>query len=99
AAIPGATSVEDQALSRYAISAVTGGVGQPRASAVRCLAPSLKHLSLVRTRSALRRAHCRVGTVTRPRRWAPHHLLRVFGQSVRPGSARANGTPINIRLL
>ncbi|MDQ6730573.1 MAG: DUF1906 domain-containing protein [Actinomycetota bacterium] len=99
AATPGATSVEDQALSRYAISAVTGGVGQPRASAVRCLAPSLKHLSLVRTRSALRRAHCRIGTVTRPRRWGPHHLLRVFGQSVRPGSARASGTPINLRLL
>jgi len=99
AATPGATAVEDQALSPYAISAVTGGVGQPRASAVRCVAPRLKHLSLVGTRGALRRAHCRMGSVTRPRRWGRHHLLRVFGQSVRPGSARADGTPINVRLL
>lgn len=96
---PGAVSVEDQALSGYAVSAVTGGVGQPRASAVRCLAPRLKRLSLIRVRSALSRAHCRLGKVTRPRRRRRHHLLRVFGQSVRPGSARANGTRINIRLL
>ncbi len=96
---PGAVTVADQALSGYPVIALSGGVGQPRATAVRCVAPRLKHLSLVRTRSALRRAHCRLGTVTRPRRWGRHHLLRVFGQSMRPGSARANGTRINIRLL
>ena len=99
AATPGAVTVEDQALSGYPVMALTGGVGQPRTTVVRCLAPRLKHLSLVRTRSTLRRAHCRLGTVTRPRHWGRHHLLRVFGQSLRPGSARANGARINIRLL
>ncbi len=99
AVTPGATAVQDQALSSYPISAASGGVGQPRASVVRCMAPRLRHLSLVRARSALRRAHCRVGTVTRPRHWGRHHLLRVFGQSVAPGSARASGAAINIRLL
>jgi hypothetical protein len=96
---PGAVTVEDRALSGYPVIALSGGVGQPRATVVRCVAPRLKHLSLVRTRSALRRAHCRLGKVTRPRRWGRHHLLRVFGQSLRAGSARATGTRINIRLL
>ena len=95
---PGVVTVEDQALSGYPVVALSGGVGQPRATVVHCVAPRLQRLSLIRTRSALRRAHCQLGQVTRPRRWGRHHLLRVFGQSVRPGSARANGTRINIRL-
>ncbi|HET9102736.1 MAG TPA: DUF1906 domain-containing protein [Solirubrobacteraceae bacterium] len=95
---PGATGVEDQALSPFAIVAHTGGVGTSVA-VVNCTAPRLKHLSLVRARGALRKAHCRLGRVRRPRRWGRHHLLRVFGQSVRPGSAHPSGYRINIRLL
>ncbi|GAC1571951.1 MAG: hypothetical protein NVS3B18_05190 [Candidatus Dormibacteria bacterium] len=95
----GAVTVEDRALTAYPVVAPSGGVGQPRVTVVRCVAPRLRHLSLVRTRTALRRAHCRLGTVARPRHWSRHHLLRVFGQSVRAGSTRASGTRISIRLL
>ena len=95
---PGATGIEDTALSGFAVVASTGGVGTS-VIVVKCLAPRLKHMSLVRTRAALRRAHCRLGTVRRPRRWGRHHLLRVYGQSTRPGSSHPNGFRINIRLL
>ena len=95
---PGATGVEDQALSPFAVVARTGGVGTSVA-VIKCTVPRLKNLSLVRTRAALRKAHCRLGTVRRPRRWGRHHLLRVFGQSTRPGSSRPSGYRINLRLL
>lgn len=96
---PGAVGVEDQALSAYPVAANSGGVGQPRLAVVRCVAPRLKHLSLVRTRGALRHAHCTLGKVIRPLRWGRHHLLRVYGQSTRPGSAHVSGYTINVRML
>lgn len=97
-ATPVAVGVDDQALNAFGIAPLTGGVG-PHKSAPRCVAPQLKHLSLVRARAALRRGHCRVGTVRRPRHWGRHHLLRVFGQSTRPHSRHNNGFRISLRLL
>lgn len=94
----GAVGVEDQALTPFGVVPLTGGVGQPRSRAVSCVAPQLKRLSLARTQSALRRAHCRLGHVKRPKHWARHHTLRVFSQSVRARSRRPSGARINIRL-
>ena len=95
---PGATGIEDTALSGFSVVPSTGGVGTS-VTLVSCLTPRLKHLSLTQTRTALSRAHCRLGTVRRPQRWSRHHVLRVYGQSARPGSSHVNGFRINIRLL
>ena len=98
AATPAAVGVDDYALNAFPIIPGTGGVG-PHTTAPSCVAPRLKHLTLVRARAALRRAHCRLGTVRRPRHWGRHHQLRVSGQSTRPHSKHRNGFRISIRLL
>jgi hypothetical protein len=98
AATSAAVGVDDWALRAFPVTPVSGGVGSHK-TASSCVAPQLKHLSLVRTRAVLRRARCRLGTVQRPRHWSRYHLLRVFGQSVRPKSKHASGFRINIRLL
>lgn len=103
---PAAIGVDDQGLAAFPVSVATGGVGyvcglrQPRSStAVKCVVPRLKRMSLVRARGALRRAHCRLGRVRRPRRWSRHHRLRVFGQSAAAGSKHQIRYPVNIRLI
>ncbi len=92
-----AVGVDDWALKAFP---VTGGRGvTPHKTGSSCVAPRLKHLSLVQTRAVLGRAHCRLGTVRRPRHWSRYHVLRVFGQSTRPYSKHPSGFRINIRLL
>jgi hypothetical protein len=98
AATPAAVGVDDRALNAFPVAPVSGGVGSHK-TAPSCVAPQLKHLSLVGARAALRRAHCRLGTVRRPRHWSRYHLLRVFGQSTRAHGKHASGFRINIRLL
>ncbi|MGH2866951.1 MAG: DUF1906 domain-containing protein [Solirubrobacteraceae bacterium] len=97
-ATPAAVGVDDWALKAFPVARGTGGVG-PHKTASSCVAPQLKHMSLVRARAALRRGNCRLGRVRRPRHWGRHHLLRVFGQSTRPRSKHPSGFRINIRLL
>jgi Domain of unknown function (DUF1906) len=105
---PAAVAVDDQGLNAFpsASTAVTGGVGagcgapHPRTTGgVKCVVPQLRHMSLTRARSALGRGHCRLGSVRRPRHWARHHLLRVFGQSAAPRSRHRVHFAVAIRLL
>ena len=100
---PGAVAVDDQALTPFAQVSQPGMPGcstpVPQKAAPQCVVPRLKHMGLKRARGELRRALCRVGKVRRPRRWGRHHLLRVFGQSVRPQSKRPAGSKVNLRLL
>jgi hypothetical protein len=64
-----------------------------------CVVPRLKHLTLSRARSALRRAHCRVGHLRAPHRIRRRRILHVFGQSAAVRSTRPTGARINLWLL
>lgn len=68
------------------------------ARSVACKVPKLKRLSLARARSALARAHCAVGTVSRSKKRIRGKTLKVTSQSLRPGSARGAGTKVSIKL-
>jgi hypothetical protein len=95
-----AVQVDDASLLPFTVVSQIGGIAPKLLTATPpCVAPRLKHMSLKRTRSALRRANCRLGKVRRPRRWGRHHLLRVFGQSVAPRSKHPSRFKINIRLI
>jgi hypothetical protein len=97
-----AVGVDDAGLATFAQAPLTGGVGgmpQPHQVAPQCVVPRLKHMSLVRARGALRKAHCRVGTVRRPLRWGRYHLLHVFGQSTPPHSTHPSRYKVNLRLI
>ena len=67
----------------------------PRTS---CAVPRLKHMTLKQARLALRRAHCTMGRVRRPRHVRRHHVLRVTLQSARPGSRHRPGYPVGVTL-
>jgi hypothetical protein len=108
ATTPGAVGVDDQGLAAFPVAPLTGGVGsgcgtptpQPRTKVtVKCVVPRLKHMTLDHTRAALRRAHCSLGKVRRPRHWGRHHVLRVFGQSATPRSKHRLRYKVNIRLI
>ncbi len=62
----------------------------------RCLVPSLAHKSLQAARTALAKAHCRLGRVTRPH--ARHHTLVVVAQAPARGRQLAVGTRVAVRL-
>lgn len=92
-----AVGVDDQGLVAFA--ELLGDVTPFTEMAARCVVPRLRHLTLVRARASLRRAHCRVGKVRRPLRWPPHHPLRVFAQSARPHSKHRINYRVNLRLV
>jgi glycoside hydrolase-like protein len=91
-----AVAVDDQGLAAFAET--TGAETPAVLMAPRCVVPALKRLSLARARSALRRAHCRIGTVRRPRTWSPNHLLRVTTQSAAPHTRHQVNYRVNLRL-
>jgi hypothetical protein len=66
----------------------------PPAPRVRCLVPRVVGRSLTRARSALRRAHCRVGQVKRVRSRVPRG--RVVRQSRRAGTRLAAGSRVGL---
>jgi hypothetical protein len=74
------------------------GATQPKV-VKHCVVPRLKHMTLTRARQALTKANCRVGKVRRPRRVKRHHTLRVFGQSVTPGTQHPVRYRVNLRLI
>jgi Rv2525c-like, glycoside hydrolase-like domain len=65
---------------------------------VECKAPRLKHLTFPKTKRAIRRAHCTLGKVHRPRHWSPHHKLRVYWQIPRANSIHSAGWKIGIKM-
>jgi hypothetical protein len=64
----------------------------------RCVVPNLKHMTLRIAERALRRAHCGVGTVRRPRHVPRHHVLRVTRQSTVPGARHSASYRVTITL-
>ena len=66
----------------------------------RCVVPKLRGKTLGQAKTALSRAHCRLGTVHRPKPRNHHKLpkLVVTGSSPRAGTSRPNGTKVGLTL-
>jgi hypothetical protein len=65
---------------------------------LRCRVPKLKGDTLRQAKGALRRAHCRLGRVHRPRH-VPHGArLKVSGQSPSAAAVRPQGTKVAVKL-
>ena len=91
-----AVAVDDQGLAAF--GETTGAESPDAEMTLSCIVPRLRHLSLARARGALRRSHCRVGTVRRPATWSPDHLLRVAAQSAAPHTRHPVDFRVNVRL-
>jgi hypothetical protein len=66
------------------------------AAASQCVVPSLKGDSLDGARSALRKAHCKLGRVTAPH--GGHGALVVTGQSLKRGTKHPGETAVRVTL-
>ncbi len=75
----------------------SGGSGGAPAThrPVRCVVPHLKGLRVAKAKARLKRAHCRLGHVSR-RRLAHRRHHRIARQSLRPGVKRAAGTKVRV---
>ena len=74
-----------------------GGAGTPPPPAVVCKVPKLKGLTLARAKRRLRAAHCRTGTIRRPRH--AHGTLVVGKSSPRAGTKHAAGAKVKLTLV
>ncbi len=83
------TAVVTAVLSRQ-----KGGTG-PHAA---CVVPRLHHMTAAGATQALQRAHCRLGSVHKPRRVPRHRVLRVIRQSAAAGSRHQPGYKVTISL-
>jgi len=72
----------------------------PTAAVARCRVPRLKGKTLRRAKRALRRAHCRLGRVTKPRRPRSGSPVPLVVRSSKPraGAVRAAGTRVALTL-
>ncbi|HZV72367.1 MAG TPA: right-handed parallel beta-helix repeat-containing protein [Conexibacter sp.] len=89
----GSVAAADQAFT-------TASVSRPPPAA-KCRVPKLIGLTLSRASRALRGAHCKLGTVKRPRARRGHRASRglvVRRQSLRAGSLRQAGTKVGVTL-
>lgn len=91
-----AVAVDDQGLAVFPEAA--GALSPLAQTSIRCVVPRLERLILVKARAALTRAHCRLGTVIRPRHWPAHHPLRVLTQSAAPHSKHRANFRVGLRL-
>jgi hypothetical protein len=90
---PGAVAVNDAALAPYPILPPSSGVPSP--PVVRCVVPALRRRTIPQARTALTRAHCRLGTIHRPRS-RPRHTLRVVSQSAKAATRHAIAFRVSI---
>jgi hypothetical protein len=70
----------------------------PLPGPVRCITPRLNGLKLAMAKTRLRRAHCAVGKIRRPRRVRKHHVLRVSKQSPAAGTRHRSGYRVAVTL-
>jgi hypothetical protein len=75
-----------------------GSGGTAFGKRLRCVVPSLRRMTLGQATRALKRAHCHVGKVHKPRHVRRHHVLRVSKQSARTKSAHAVNYPVALTL-
>jgi hypothetical protein len=85
----GAITVDDAGLGTFVqVAELTGSAW--------CVVPSLRHLTIGGAAGALRRAHCRLGSIRGPRRVRRHHKLRVKAQSARKGTSHPAMYAVNV---
>jgi hypothetical protein len=65
-------------------------------AAARCIVPRLKDRTLNAARKALKKAHCRLGKVTK--RKSPRHAGRVLGQARKSGAKLPAGTKVAVKV-
>jgi hypothetical protein len=87
-----AKKTEEEAAARDVQAVPTA----PAGSAPTCRVPALRGKVLAQVRSALRKADCSLGKVTRPRRGHPASV--VVGQGVKSGSGLPAGAAVAVRL-
>jgi len=63
-----------------------------------CVVPNLHHMVIAGVRRALTKAHCRLGTIHKPKHVRRHHMLRVIRQSSRPRTNHRLGYPVGVTL-
>jgi hypothetical protein len=103
-AASGAVTVDDAGLAAFPQSSCPAGqTGTPPnckrpTSHPECVVPNLTRMGVGQAKSALSRAHCRLGKVDRPKQVARHHVLRVANQSTTRGSTHPNGYYVGITL-
>ena len=78
-----------------------GGAGAtpPRKAVITCVVPNLKNKTLKSATTALKKAHCALGTVTRPHgRKARRAATRVAGQTKKAGTKLARGSKVGVTM-
>jgi hypothetical protein len=68
-------------------------------SAVQCVVPALKGLSLAAARRALADDNCKLGKAHKPKHRRKHAKLVVSRQSKRPGTTLEAGAEISVKLV
>jgi Domain of unknown function (DUF1906) len=92
-----AVTVDDTGLAVFPrLPPSTGGTSFGKS--VRCVVPSLGHMTLVKATRALQRAHCNLGKVHRPPHVSRHRVLHVTKQSARAQSRHAASYAVNLTL-
>jgi hypothetical protein len=90
-AVASAIKVDDIGLAAFP------GPPIPR-PAPNCVVPKLRGMTVRQAQGTLRRAHCRLGKVHRPRHPPRHHTLRVLTQSPQARTRRAADYAVDVRL-
>ncbi len=92
---PTAVAVDDASLTAFpVVAAPTGGSS---AAVPECIVPNLRHLTLHFAVGWLRKADCRLGKVSFPRRFSAHPL-RVTAQSAPVGAKHTVGYRVGVTL-
>ena len=84
-------------MGAYEIAPPTPPPGGGGGSTVHCVVPKLKGKTLKQARKALRKAHCKLGKVKRPKH-SRHKRLVVLRLSAKPGTVLANGAKVGVKL-
>ena len=79
-------------------STPTGGSGATTPSKARCVVPKLKGKTLAKAKTALKKAHCKLGKVKQPKHVKHGAKLVVSSQTVRARSRHAAGTKVGVKL-
>jgi hypothetical protein len=81
-------------------AAQCGGGSKPPPAAASCLVPKLKGKTLAQARTLLRKAHCKLGKVTKPKLKKHHKQPPLVVSSTKPGARTklANGAKVAVTL-
>jgi hypothetical protein len=95
---PGRFTLKVTATDKAGNSSTTSLTVTVTAPKKRCVVPRLVGKTLAQARTALRKAHCKLGKVTKPRKHG-HHKLVVKRSRPRAGSVRPVGTKVALALV